>query len=116
MDTTLRIFSVDTGECTAVLRGHEQEVVSCNCTVNGTVVSGSFDKTVRVWDVNTGQYVNMIMTSSYRCMFVLKGHTHEVSHVDVDYIGNVAASSSADCTVRLWDIVNGTCLHELKYV
>ena len=35
----------------AVCRGHEDSVMSVCVTKDGKIVSGSYDKTVRVWDM-----------------------------------------------------------------
>lgn len=66
-DKTLRVWNVDSGECVRVLEGHEGWVTSvCVVDVGGDgggggggaavqrVVSGSLDKTLRVWEVVAG--------------------------------------------------------------
>jgi WD40 repeat protein len=48
------------------LRGHEDEVMSVAFSSDGTrIVSGSYDKTIRVWDAATGQ-VNVGLTTPRR--------------------------------------------------
>ncbi|NXQ84454.1 FBXW7 protein, partial [Nyctibius grandis] len=64
------------------------------------VISGSTDRTLKVWNADTGECVHTLYghTSTVRCM-----HLH----------GNRVVSGSRDATLRLWDIETGQCLHVL---
>ncbi|MFM2310967.1 MAG: hypothetical protein RLZZ04_243 [Cyanobacteriota bacterium] len=56
IDSTIRIWSVDTGRCIQVLHGHKSAVRGLNLTPNNqTLVSGSNDGMIRLWDLETGQ-------------------------------------------------------------
>jgi WD40 repeat protein len=68
-----------------------------------TAVSGSVDKTVRVWDLTTGG-----------CTRVLEGHTMKVTSVALDASGRTAVSGSYDKTVRVWDLTTGGCTRVLE--
>ena len=57
----------------------------------GRLASGSSDRTVKLWDVSTGE-----------CVATLEGHTSEVFSVAFDPSGGRLASGSADQTVILW--------------
>jgi WD40 repeat protein len=59
-------------------------------------VSGSDDKTVRVWDASTGAELN-----------VLRGHTDSVNSVAISRDGMRIVSGSDDKTVRVWDASTG---------
>jgi WD40 repeat protein len=61
-----------------------------------TVASGSYDKTVRLWDAATGEERQK-----------LKGHDGSVRAVAFSPDGKTAASGSGDWTVRLWDAATG---------
>ena len=66
-------------------------------TADGTrAVSGSSDRTVRVWDLVTGQP-----------RAVLAGHRRPVWVVAVTADGTRAVSGSGDRTVRVWDLATG---------
>jgi WD40 repeat protein len=60
------------------------------------VVSGSVDKTIRVWDGRTGEMQQ-----------VLKGHSNWVTSVAFSPDGKQVVSRSGDKTVRVWDIRTG---------
>lgn len=66
-------------------------------------ISGSADKTVKVWDVETG-----------RCLTTLKGHTDKVWGVAITADGRRAVSGSVDKTVRIWDVETSSHLATLE--
>ena len=52
MDNTARLWDVHSGECLHTLLGHTAEIVSLNFDTGGQrIITGSFDHTVKVWDV-----------------------------------------------------------------
>ncbi|KAF8887807.1 WD40-repeat-containing domain protein [Infundibulicybe gibba] len=83
------------------LEGHDHAVRAL-AAQGCTIVSGSFDCTVRVWDIITGS-----------CEWVLTGHTQKVYVVQLDITRKRAYSGSMDSTVRIWDLETGQCRHEL---
>jgi len=66
-------------------------------------VSGSRDKTLRVWDLETGA-----------CLRTLEGHSDGVNSVSVSADGRRAVSGSRDKTLRVWDLETGACLRTLE--
>jgi len=66
-------------------------------------LTGVNDKTVRLWDLETG-----------RCLRVLEGHTNLVLTVAWSTDQRRALSGSADSTLRLWDVETGRCLRVLE--
>jgi len=67
------------------------------------IVSGSDDKSVRVWDASTGSELKE-----------LKGHTNWVTSVAFSPDGKHIVSGSRDKSVRVWDASTGSELKELK--
>jgi RNA polymerase sigma factor (sigma-70 family) len=65
-------------------------------------LSSSEDKTVRLWDVETGQELRRF-----------EGHTDRVFSVACSPDGRRALSGSADGTARLWDLDTGKELRQL---
>jgi DNA-binding beta-propeller fold protein YncE len=79
------------------LTGHEGWVRSVAVTPDGKyVVSGSWDKRVRVWELATGQELRRFT-----------GHEWGVRSVAVTPDGQYVVSGSWDNTVRLWDLATG---------
>ncbi|KAI0062371.1 WD40 repeat-like protein [Artomyces pyxidatus] len=83
------------------LQGHDHAVRALAAR-GRTLVSGSYDSTVRVWDIITGN-----------CKWVLVGHTQKVYSVVLDASRNQACSGSMDGTVRVWNLQTGECQHTL---
>ena len=91
-------------QCLRTLEGHTQSISSVSVSPDGRrAVSGGCDKTLRVWDLETGQ-----------CLRTLEGHTDEVSCVSMSPDGRHAVSCSRDFTARVWDLETGQCLRTLE--
>ena len=89
-----------TGIRTAVLSGHTEGVKALSSLPDGkSLVSGSSDKTVKLWDVQTGGVVKTFC-----------GHTHCVNSVSISANCTMIASGSQDKVIHLWDIHTGECL------
>ncbi|ETO15380.1 G-protein beta WD-40 repeats containing protein, partial [Reticulomyxa filosa] len=125
-DKTIRLWDVETSESLHVFNGHE-DIVWCvdisplqsNSNENDnnnkrnrigviggngyTICSGSFDTTIRIWDIETT-----------KPLIVFKGHEQAVMSVkygptESGVIGsaNTILSGSQDRSMRLWDIRSG---------
>lgn len=89
-------------QCLRTLEGHSGEVESVSISPDGRrAVSGSTDKTLRVWDLETGQ-----------CLHTLIGHAHWVWSVSVSSDGRHVISGSSDGIRRVWDLETGQCTLE----
>lgn len=79
------------------LRGHEQGILHLSWSLDGhTLASASIDKTIRLWNTETGEHLQW-----------LGGHTSGVNHVAWSPDGRMLASASADWTFRIWDVNSG---------
>ncbi len=79
------------------LKGHQSYVVSVAVTPDGRyALSGSKDKTVKVWDIESGVEVR-----------TLSGHSNSVRALAVTPDSRFVLSGSDDHTVKVWDIESG---------
>ena len=78
--------------CVGTLKSHTSYVNSVAFNTDGMLASGSWDRTIKLWDIST-------MT----CMRTLKGHTSIVKSVAFNGYG-LLASGSGDKTINLTHI------------
>ena len=77
--------------------GHSDVVRSVAFSPDGEyALSGSWDKTLKLWDVNTGREIR-----------TFRGYPSDVNSVAFSPNGNYALSGSRDKTLKLWDVNTG---------
>jgi WD40 repeat protein len=87
------------------MQGHSSFVNSVAWSPDGSrIVSGSYDETVRIWDVANAHEVA-----------TLTGHTQSVESVDWSPDGKVVASGGYDKKVLLWDVTTGDVIATLNH-
>ncbi len=67
------------------------------------IVTGSEDKTAKIWDVGSGE-----------CIATLMGHTGEICSVAISGDDSFIVTGSYDLTAKIWDFDSGTCLMTLE--
>lgn len=119
-DKTVKIWSVAEGEVQGILRGHKRGVWSVRfspdkmpaiqadngpVTSKGVVLTGSGDKTIKIWSL-----------SDYTCVRTFEGHSNSI--LKVVWLGNPGsddrskgpvhfASAGGDGLVKVWDANSG---------
>ena len=124
--------------------GHEDKVTSLAFSPDGKrLLSSSYDGTIRLWDVATGECLNVTdvkykithiafnsdgsrllasLTAKVILLWemgsgkkpvVLKGHEKSVFYAGFSEDGNKVISVSHDNTVKLWDISSGECIRTI---
>ncbi|KAF2356277.1 WD40 repeat [Trinorchestia longiramus] len=123
-----------------VLKGHDDHVITCLQFSGNTIVSGSDDNTLKVWNATTSKCMrtltghtggvwssqmrdNIIVSGSTdrmlrvwdaetgHCTQTLYGHTSTVRCLHLH--NNIVVSGSRDATLRVWDVTSGMCNHVL---
>jgi U3 small nucleolar RNA-associated protein 13 len=118
-DRTIKIWSLDDGSVAGILRGHKRGVWSIrfapantapiilaeggSSSSRGLIVSGSGDRTVKVWSLST-----------YTCLLTFEGHSNSVLKViwlaplqstsddKSPQSHPIIASASSDTLIKLW--------------
>ncbi|XP_027127976.1 apoptotic protease-activating factor 1 isoform X1 [Larimichthys crocea] len=105
-DTTIRVWKWQSGEC-KVLQGHKEQV-RCfsplsNSPDNTRLLSWSFDGTVKMWDVESGEKLQDI-----------EAHRGAILSCHASPDGCHFATTSADKTAKLWHCESWQCVHTLS--
>ncbi len=92
------------GPLIRTLQGHTDSINAVTVIPDGSrVISASSDKTLKVWDMETGEELQS-----------LQGHTDLVRGVVVMPNGRRAISASSDKTLKVWDLETGEELQTLQ--
>ncbi|KAG0066828.1 hypothetical protein BGZ89_006861 [Linnemannia elongata] len=87
------------------LKGHQGAVYAVQYSPNGKyLATGSFDKTVRIWDGTTNQNE----------LYVLKGHGLNISDLAWGHDSTLLLSGAYDKTCKLWDVESGKQLDSFE--
>ncbi|KAL0970343.1 hypothetical protein UPYG_G00240700 [Umbra pygmaea] len=88
-DHNICVFTMDQPQPLFILKGHKNTVCTLSSGKFGTLLSGSWDTTAKVW-------------LNEKCMMTLQGHTAAVWAVVILPEQGLMLSGSADKTIKLW--------------
>jgi WD40 repeat protein len=99
----VKIWSLETGHCDRTLSDHQNIVMGIAFSPDGqTFATGSYDTTIRLWDVD-----------SWQCRAIFQ--THSIVHsVAFSPDGQTLASGGDNGTLQLWNLETQDCIQVLK--
>lgn len=97
------VWNIESGVLAYQLKGHKRKINSIDVSVNGVIASGSVDKRVLFWELESGKTIHSPNP--------LKG---EVTSVHFSYDGSKLVSGSKDGSINLWDGKNGALLKTMQ--
>lgn len=90
--------------------GHQQEIYSLDFSLDGRlIVSGSGDKTARIWDMVDGS--SKVLTINDPDSL---NNDAGVTSVAISPNGQLVAAGSLDTVVRIWDVATGALVERLR--
>lgn len=98
-DKSVILWDVSTGQPMRRLRGHASSVTCVKFNEESTIaVSGSLDNTVMCWDLKSRRNEPIqVLNDAKDCITSLQVTDHEI------------LTGSVDCSVRRYDLRNGSC-------
>jgi len=93
--------STQTWRCARALTGHEGVVTTVAISPDGLfLASGSTDKTIKLWSLETGDLLHTFGSRSLRN----RGHSDRISTLAFSPDSLELISGSDDCTLKQWDV------------
>ncbi|XP_072882727.1 F-box and WD repeat domain containing protein 10B [Hemitrygon akajei] len=103
-DRKIRFLDINRSkDITNVIQGHAGSIKALFlCEEHNFVLSGSFDLSIRRWN---------LMTRS--CMNIYRGHMGDITSLDLHK--DRLVSGAMDCLTKVWDLEQGKCLSSLRH-
>lgn len=93
-----------------IFDGHQQEIYSLDFSRDGRlIVSGSGDRTARIWDMNDGSCTVLTINDADSL-----NNDAGVTSVAISPNGRLVAAGSLDTVVRIWDVSTGLLVQKLR--
>jgi WD40 repeat protein len=102
---TIHLWNVDTGKVIRVLEGHTMNTSTVSFVADGkTLLSSSYDGTLRLWDVASGKELKRFVGSEKEGI--------EVAAITPDGRRVLSGGNPRVPTLRMWDVASGNLLYE----
>ena len=98
-DLNIRIWNWEKNKCLYILKGHEKWVKCILELDNGIIISGSDDKTIKIWK----DYINIKTLEEH------KNSIRSLCQINENFF----ASGSFDFSIKIWDINTWECIQTL---
>ncbi|MEB3340430.1 trypsin-like peptidase domain-containing protein [Okeania sp.] len=99
----ISVWDIESGEIIATWKAHPESVNSVAVTPDQQfVISGSDDKTIKIWQLPKNKNVTNITLVQ-----TLTGHTDVVDEIAIAPSGQFFASGSWDKTIKIWNLSSG---------
>ena len=99
----IEIYDLNSGDLVKSLYGHLDSVQCVDVLSDGRIVSASWDKSIKIWNLKSGKCLHTIkdtvQTGSVLCMLVLPDDT--------------LVTGSGDKTIKVWDLKNNMLVNTL---
>ena len=106
----LKIWEIAKKRVRNIFDGHQQEIYSLDFSLDGRlIVSGSGDKTARIWDMHDG--TSKVFTINDPDSL---NNDAGVTSVAISPNGQLVAAGSLDTVVRIWDVGTGQLVERLR--
>ncbi|EEB93899.1 hypothetical protein MPER_07384 [Moniliophthora perniciosa FA553] len=105
-----QIWDIQKKRIRSIFDGHQQEIYSLDFSADGRlIVSGSGDKTARIWDMvdGTSKVLNINDPDSVN-------NDAGVTSVAISPNGLYVAAGSLDTVVQIWDVTTGQLVERLR--
>ena len=93
---------MNSGECLKTLKGHSGSVLRILALSNKRILSGSFDKKIKLWYCESGE-----------CLKTFDVHFDVVTGI-VKFSNEKICSCSNDGSIKIWNLNTGECKMTLK--
>lgn len=89
---------------TRSLHDHKEGVHCMSLSPDGrVVVAGGADKSIKIWEIETG-----------KCKNILKGHSEGTTQIEISHDGHFAVTIGRHSEIMVWDLITGECVAKLE--